>query len=102
LIVEDNKIVQRFLVSYLEPLGCCHQVADDGVEALELHERGDWQLIFMDFEMPRLKGTEVSVVLFFLFSPNFFLLGDSCDSGARKGVGKAGCDYRAVGQRNGL
>jgi signal transduction histidine kinase/DNA-binding response OmpR family regulator len=63
LIVEDNKILQRFLASYLEPLGCRYQVANDGIEALEWHEADEWHLIFMDFEMPRLKGSEATRVI---------------------------------------
>ncbi len=63
LIVEDNKILQRFLVSYLEPLGCRYQVANDGIEALECHAGSEWHLIFMDFEMPRMKGTEATRVI---------------------------------------
>jgi CheY-like chemotaxis protein len=63
LIVEDNKILQKFLLSYLEPLLCRCFVANDGVEALEMHEKQDFHLMLMDLEMPRMKGTEATRVI---------------------------------------
>lgn len=63
LIVEDSPITQMFLQKILEQLG--HQVfiASNGIEALNIVKDRDFDLIFMDLEMPRLNGLETMTQL---------------------------------------
>ncbi len=44
----------------LEGLGCDVSVASDGIEALALAEEEEFDLIFMDCQMPRMDGYEAS------------------------------------------
>ncbi|MCP4674276.1 MAG: response regulator [Deltaproteobacteria bacterium] len=59
LLVEDNKFNQVVATRMLEKLGCSVEVADDGRIALEMIER-DFQLIFMDCQMPVMDGYEAT------------------------------------------
>jgi signal transduction histidine kinase/CheY-like chemotaxis protein len=60
LVVEDNPINQAVLLEMLNELGYDADVARDGVEALEKLERRRYALVFMDCQMPRLDGYEVT------------------------------------------
>ena len=52
LIVEDAKIAQKVAQHVLEKLGCTVDVADDGMQALELVHNTQYHLIFMDLGLP--------------------------------------------------
>ena len=56
LVVEDNEINLRVMVSMLERSGCTTIAVRDGVEALELLERESFDAILMDCHMPRKDG----------------------------------------------
>ncbi|MCU0696335.1 MAG: ATP-binding protein [Myxococcaceae bacterium] len=56
LVVEDNEINLRVLVSMLERSGCTTVAARDGVEALELLDRESFDAVLMDCHMPRKDG----------------------------------------------
>ncbi|KFA46842.1 hypothetical protein S40293_05604 [Stachybotrys chartarum IBT 40293] len=63
LVVEDNLINQKVLVSQLRKLGCVVSAANDGLEALafldKTHFRGGearLSIILMDLEMPNMDG----------------------------------------------
>ncbi|MBI5164984.1 MAG: response regulator [Magnetospirillum sp.] len=56
LVAEDNSINQQVAVGLLTKLGHRADVADDGGEALALIERGDYDLVLMDVQMPRMDG----------------------------------------------
>mgnify|MGYP001809750808 CR=1 FL=1 len=56
LVVEDNPINQQVAVGLLAKLGHRADVADDGREAVSLVERGDYDLILMDMQMPHMDG----------------------------------------------
>jgi PAS domain S-box-containing protein len=60
LIVEDNPINQRVMTNYLEQKGYFYQVANNGMEALEKCEHFQFDLIFMDIEMPVMGGFEAT------------------------------------------
>jgi len=60
LVVEDNLTNQQVAVGMLESLGCAPDVAADGVEAVAMHARRPYDLIFMDCNMPRLDGYEAT------------------------------------------
>ncbi|MCA1906900.1 MAG: response regulator [Magnetospirillum sp.] len=63
LVVEDNPINQQVAVGLLAKLGHRADVADDGAEAVTLVERGDYDLILMDMQMPRMDGLTATRVI---------------------------------------
>jgi signal transduction histidine kinase/ActR/RegA family two-component response regulator len=60
LIVEDNQVNQKVLVIMLGYLGLVADIANDGVEAVEAVELNDYDLILMDWQMPRMDGLEAT------------------------------------------
>ena len=60
LLVEDNKVNQKLAVRLLERLGCKASVAENGLEALALLDRYDYDLILMDCQMPEMDGYETT------------------------------------------
>jgi signal transduction histidine kinase/CheY-like chemotaxis protein/HPt (histidine-containing phosphotransfer) domain-containing protein len=56
LLAEDNAVNQEVLLAMLGSLGHRAQVAGDGRQALDLHARGDWDLVLMDCHMPVMDG----------------------------------------------
>lgn len=56
LLVEDNPINQRVALAMLTKMGCEVLVAENGVEALKLTETEQFDLIFMDCQMPVMNG----------------------------------------------
>lgn len=60
LLVEDNLINRRIASAMLAKAGLSCEVANDGVEALKKYEEHDWDIIFMDCQMPRMDGFEAS------------------------------------------
>jgi len=60
LIVEDNAVNQRVLQQMLEQLGHAPDLAANGVEAVAAAQRTDYDLIFMDLQMPELNGLDAT------------------------------------------
>jgi PAS domain S-box-containing protein len=56
LAAEDNHVNQLVLKTLLGQVGLDVSVAANGLEALEMWEAGDWDLILMDVQMPVLDG----------------------------------------------
>jgi len=56
LAAEDNSVNQLVLKTLLHQIGVEPVVVDDGVQALEAWETGDWDVILMDVQMPRMDG----------------------------------------------
>jgi len=56
LLVEDNEINQEFAIMLLEGQGIRLEVANDGLEAIELIQKQSFDLVLMDIEMPNLDG----------------------------------------------
>lgn len=60
LVVDDGKDNREFIIEYvLEPNGFRYMEGRDGAEGLDLALKNKPDLILLDLEMPRLKGTEV-------------------------------------------
>src|SRR5919198_948262 len=59
LVADDDPYIQEALGDRLESLGYRVLKAGDGKEALEIIEQQDPQLVFLDIEMPGLKGLDV-------------------------------------------
>lgn len=60
LAAEDNVVNQRLIVGMLEKLGHKVRLAFDGQEAIQQYEKGTFDLILMDVQMPVLGGLEAT------------------------------------------
>ncbi len=60
LLAEDNKINQKLGVILLTKAGYEVDIAETGREALEKWEKGDYDLILMDVQMPEMSGIEAT------------------------------------------
>ena len=61
LIVEDNKINQLVTRKILEFKKCICTIAESGIEALEILESENFDLILMDINMPEMNGFQTTV-----------------------------------------
>ena len=60
LLVEDNKANQMFMKVILKKLGISFDIANDGIEAIEMYKNNKYNLILMDENMPRMNGIEAT------------------------------------------
>jgi len=60
LVAEDNVINQKLIRRTLEDLGLTVTVANNGLEAFEKRKNGEFDIIFMDIQMPVLDGMEAT------------------------------------------
>ncbi len=63
LVVEDNLVNRQLAAKLLEKNGCEVEVASDGQQALTALRSGDFDLIFMDVQMPGMDGFETTAVI---------------------------------------
>ena len=56
LIAEDNQVNQTFLQRLLERMGHLVAIAANGIEAVHCYESAEFDLIFMDVQMPEMDG----------------------------------------------
>ena len=56
LLADDNLANQKVAEAMLRQLGCDVVIADDGVRAVEAHASAVFEIILMDYQMPRLDG----------------------------------------------
>ena len=61
LVAEDNVINQKLIRRTLEDLGLDVTLANNGLEAFEKRKNGDFDVIFMDIQMPVLDGMEATM-----------------------------------------
>jgi CheY-like chemotaxis protein len=60
LLCEDNEVNVLVIEAMLAPLGHAIEVAGDGEQALACLQRGTYDLVLMDVQMPVLDGLEVT------------------------------------------
>lgn len=60
LLAEDNKINQRIMTLTFKQMGVKCDIASNGKEALEMHQKNLYHLILMDMQMPLMDGLEAS------------------------------------------
>jgi PAS domain S-box-containing protein len=60
LVAEDNAINQKLITKALAKLGCEAFIAPNGRAAVQLYERGEYDLVLMDCQMPELDGYEAT------------------------------------------
>jgi PAS domain S-box-containing protein len=63
LLAEDNAVNQRLAVRLLEKRGHRVTVAGNGAEALTAMGKQDFDLVFMDVQMPEMDGLEATAVI---------------------------------------
>ena len=59
LVVDDDPLALEMLVMVLEGMGHSVTTAEDGLAALDLLEREDFELALFDIDMPRMGGLEL-------------------------------------------
>jgi len=60
LVAEDNRINQKLITTTLNNFGIDVAIAANGKEALMLRKQNDYDLIFMDIQMPVMNGIEAT------------------------------------------
>ena len=61
LLAEDNLINQRVLVAMLEKRGHSVDVVDNGLDAVKAWEKGGFDLVLMDVQMPVMNGLDAVI-----------------------------------------
>ncbi len=59
-MVEDNLVNQKMATLILEKKGHSVVVANNGLDGVEKHKTGDFDLILMDVQMPEMDGLEAT------------------------------------------
>jgi PAS domain S-box-containing protein len=60
LLVDDNDVNRKVAKGILEKSGCEIIEAIDGYQAIRLAKKGDYDLIFMDIQMPKMSGVKAT------------------------------------------
>jgi signal transduction histidine kinase/DNA-binding response OmpR family regulator len=60
LLAEDNAVNQKLAIAMIERLGHSVTLAENGERALEEHDQGEFDLIVMDVQMPKMDGLEAT------------------------------------------
>ncbi len=60
LLAEDNLINQTLAIKLLETRGHRVALASNGIEAVEAFKKGDFDLVLMDIQMPKMDGFEAT------------------------------------------
>ncbi len=63
LLVEDNKMNQRYCSILLSEFGYTCTIANSGIEAIQKLKEEKFDLIIMDLQMPEMDGYETSIIL---------------------------------------
>lgn len=60
LVADDNEINRKIIRIILQKLGYSCVEAENGEDALKMYQRGDYDYIFMDLDMPEMDGIETT------------------------------------------
>ena len=60
LLAEDNEDNQRYISTLLKITGAHFDIAENGLQAVELATNGNYDLILMDMQMPEMNGLEAT------------------------------------------
>lgn len=60
LFAEDNLINREIIVRFLQKEKCEIKTASNGIEAVELYSRNDFDIVILDIQMPVMDGSEAT------------------------------------------
>lgn len=60
LLVEDNRMNQKVAMGFIKKLGYRVEVANNGIEAVEILKEKSFNMVFMDCQMPEMDGFEAT------------------------------------------
>jgi len=60
LVAEDNAINQKLIMKILEDFGLESTIANNGQEAVDLRKQNEYDLVFMDIQMPVMGGIDAT------------------------------------------
>ncbi len=63
LVVEDIKINQILMKKILTKIGCLVEFGSNGIEGVEMFKKFDFDIIFMDCQMPEMDGFEATTLI---------------------------------------
>jgi CheY-like chemotaxis protein len=63
LLAEDNLVNQKLAIFLIKRLGYTPDVANNGQEALNLSKQQDYDVIFMDMQMPEMDGVTATKIM---------------------------------------
>lgn len=63
LVAEDDRVNQLVILQQLALLGYTAEVAEDGIKALELWQKGRYALLLTDLHMPRMDGYSLAAAI---------------------------------------
>lgn len=63
LLVDDNKVNLKVAEGLLRPYKMCVEMADSGIQAIEMVKNRVYDLIFMDHMMPQMDGVEATKII---------------------------------------
>jgi CheY-like chemotaxis protein len=69
LLAEDNRVNQIIAANLLKSLGCRVEVVNDGAEAVRTAARHEFDVIFMDIQMPHMDGPAATSLIRRLAAP---------------------------------
>jgi signal transduction histidine kinase/PleD family two-component response regulator len=63
LLVEDNTLNQKLMSIMLKQMGCSHEIANNGSEAIDMLRVKSYDIILMDVQMPVMDGYEATKII---------------------------------------
>lgn len=60
LVIDDDPVISEILSVLLQRTGFDVDVAEDGLSGVNKWEKGDYELVLMDVQMPRMNGFEAT------------------------------------------
>lgn len=60
LVAEDNPVNQKVIIGMLKKLGFSADIANNGAEVLDALNKANYELIFMDCQMPVMDGYDAT------------------------------------------